>query len=586
MNLKQYSLFLFCIASVSLFAQKDNDTIKTEKLIIVKQYSPTLNDAFKVKSKPRISDSIKSAQIDVDYSIFSVPVASTFTPTKGRAGSVRPQAKPYNYQNYARVGAGNFTNILGQFYGSLFLSRYQKLNIEFDHLSSSGGIDGSLTDDGFLDSTLDLNLQSAERYFNWEAGLGVDYKRYNWYGFDQEILSVFQDNFQIFGTDISSIDPLQTYLGLSAYGQLEFENSLVKTVKLNFQNFTDDYGSAENQIDLSSDFQFYLTDQILDFEADLNYLTGSFDQAFNQPQLSIDYGFLTASAQPSMQFEFGDINLDLGLKATVLNDIELSDTEFFIYPKIKAAYKYSDEIVFYAGADGDLNQNSYQSIVNQNPFVSPTLLLQPTDNSISGFTGLNGKIASLSYNLKAFYKQENNYAFFTENQTVAGILPFQPENNFEYSNSFGLLYDDLTTLGLNAEVNYAAFDDFNIGLSAHYFNYSVDILPEASYLPEIKLDLHANYQIGEKWYLHSTLFFVGDRESVRYTNLPADGIGLTSATVDSFIDVNFGVDYQLNERLGLFVTGNNLIGDNYEQWRNFQVQGLQILGGLSYQFDW
>lgn len=586
MKLKQFSVFLFLVLSYSLFAQRDNDTIKTEKLIIIKQYSPTLNDAFKVKSKPEVSDSIKSSQKDVKYSIFSVPVASTFTPSKGKAGAVKPQSRPYNYQNYARLGAGNFTNILGEFYGSLFINRYKKLNIEFDHFSSSGGIDGVLTDDGFFDSSLDLNLQAAERNFNWNAGIGVDYKRYNWYGFDEQNLSVFQDNIQVFNTDISSIDPLQTYLGLSAYGQLEFKDNFIKTIDLNLQNFSDDYGSSENHLNLNTDFEFYLTNQVLDFDFDIDYLSGSFDQAFNEPQQTIDYGYLTASIQPSMQFEFSGINMDLGLKASVLNNTELSDTDFFVYPKVKASYKFSDEIMFYAGVDGDLNQNSYSSIVNQNPFVSPTLFLQPTDNAFTGFTGLNGKLGALSYNFKAFYKQENDYAFFVENQDVNGFSPFQPLNNFEFSNSFGLIYDDLSTLGLNAEVNYAAFGDFNVGLAAHYFNYSVDTLPEVSYLPEIKVDVNANYQIGEKWYLHSTLFFVGERESVRYTNLPDDGIGLTSESVDSFIDLNFGVDYQFSERLGFFITAKNLLDDNYEQWRNFQVQGLQLLGGLSYQFDW
>ncbi len=586
MKLKHFSFFLIIVMSSNLFAQRDNDTIKTEKLIIIKQYSPTLNDAFKVKSKPEISDSIKRSQKDVNYSIFSVPVASTFTPSKGRAGTVKPKARPYNYQNYARLGAGNFTNILGQFYGSLMLNRYKKLNIEFDHFSSSGGIEDVRLDDDFLDTNLDLNLESAERYFTWNAGIGVNYKRYNWYGLDEDNINALQDNIQIFNTDISAIDPLQTYLGLKAYGQLEFEDRFIKNVKLKLQNFSDDYDSSENQLSLSSDFQFYVSGKTLDFDVELDYLSGSFDQSFNQPQQDIDYGFFTASVQPSMQFEFGDINLDLGLKTTVLNDTELSDTEFFVYPKIKASYKFTEELMFYAGADGDLNQNSYRSIVNQNPFVSPTLILQPTDNAFTGFAGLNGKTGNLSYNFKAFYKQENDYAFFIENTDVSGFAAFTPTNNFEFSNSFGLVYDDLSTVGVNAEVNYAAFDNFNVGLSAHYFNYSVDNLAEVSYLPEYKVDINANYQIGEKWYLHSTLFFVGERESLQYAILPADGIDLVPVSVDSFIDLNFGVDYQLNERLGLFISAKNLLDDNYEQWRNYQVQGLQVLGGLSYQFDW
>jgi hypothetical protein len=565
-------------------AQEKNDTIKTEKLIIIKQYSPTLNDAFKVKSKPSISDSIKNPQKTVEYSIFSVPVASTFTPAKGAASNVRPQSRPYLYQNYARFGAGNFTNILGEFYGSVYLNRYQKLNIDLNHLSSAGGIEEEVLDNNFMDSSLDLSLKSTEDYFTWNAGIGVDIKRYNWYGFEDNNLNQFD---LIFGDDISTIDPLQTYLGISAHGGLEFEDSFAKSVTLLIQNFSDNYSSSENEIILGGDFQFDLQTTSIDLNFELNYLTGSFESEYNIPDSAgIDYGFLNASIFPSYQFETDKFVFDLGLKVSLLNDSELSETEFFIYPKINVSYNQSESLVLYAGLDGDLRNNSYREIVNQNPFVSPTLFIQPTDNAITGFAGVNGKLKSISYNIKAFYKQENNTAFFIENPTQFGFFPFQPLNNYEYSNSFGLVYDDLTTIGAQIEANYAAFDNFNVGFSAQYFNLSLDNLPEASYLPEFKVNLNANYKIGEKWYLHSTLFYIGERESLGFVSLPADGVGFGSQTVDGFVDLNLGIDYQLSERLGIFVTGSNLLDNNYEQWRNFSVQGIQIMGGLSYQFDW
>lgn len=579
-----FFLLLFLCFSFSSLAQEKNDTIKTEKLIIIKQYSPTLNDAFKIKSKPSISDSIKKSQKTVDYTIFSVPVASTFTPAKGAASNVRPQSRPYLYQNYARLGAGNFTNILGEFYGSVYINRYQKLDIDFNHLSSAGGIEEELLDNNFMDTSLDLDLASSENYFTWNAGIGVDIMRYNWYGFDELRLDQFN---QIFGDDISVIDPLQTYLGLSAHGGIEFDNSIAESITLRVQNFSDNYSSSENQITLEGDFKFNLQSNSIDLDVELDYLTGKFENVYNNIiDGGIDYGFLTSSLLPSYQFETGYFVFDVGAKVSLLNNTELSETDFFIYPKLNVSYNQSESIVYYAGLDGDLQNNSFRSTVNQNPFVSPTLDIQPTDNALTGFAGINGKIKKLSYNFKAFYKQENNYAFFVENPTQVGFTSFQPQNNYEYSNSFRLLYDDLTTIGAQVEANYLAFDDFNVGFSAQYFNFSVDNLPEASYLPEFKVNLNANYQIGQKWFIHSTLFYVGERESVGYVTLPADGIGLGSQTVDGFLDINFGIDYQLSERLGLFVSGKNLLDNNYEQWRNYSVQGIQFMGGLSYQFDW
>jgi hypothetical protein len=580
-------VFLIIVSCFGLgaFAQDKNDTIKTEKLIIIKQYSPTLNDAFKVKSKPSISDSIKKSQKTVEYSIFSVPVASTFTPVKGTASNVSAQSRPYLFQNYARLGAGNFTNILGEFYGSVYLNRYQKLNIDLNHLSSAGGIEDEVLDNNFMDSSLDLNFKSSEDYFIWNAGIGVDIMRYNWYGFDENFVDSFN---QIFGDDISTIDPLQTYLGLSAKGGIEFENGITKAITLKLQNFSDNYSSSENQITLDGDFRYDLRENSIDLNVELDYLNGSFENLYNNNQADGNsYGFLTGSIHPSYQFETGNFVFDIGVQASLLNDTEFSDTEFYIYPKINASYNQNENIVYYAGLDGGLQNNAYRSIVHQNPFVSPTLFISPTDNAFTGFAGINGKLKNLSYNFKAYYKQENNYAFFVENPTrFNGFSNFQPMNNYEYSNSFGLEYDDLSTIGAQIEANYVAFDDFNVGASIQFFNFSVDNLPEASYLPELKFDLNANYKIGNKWFLHSTLFYVGDRESVGFIILPDDGIGFGSQTVDGFVDFNIGVDYQLTERIGVFVTGKNLFDNNYEQWRNFSVQGIQFMGGLTYQFDW
>lgn len=582
----KYSLLFFGLLIVSFcVGQTQNDTIKTERLIIVKQYSPTLNDAFKVKTKPEISDSILKSQKKVTYSIFSVPVASTFTPTKGRASNVKPEQLPYNFQNYAKLGVGNFLNILGQFYGSVDVNQYQKLNIGLNHLSSSGGIQDVLLDDSFMDSSLDLTFTSSERSFDWNAGIDLLYKSYNWYGIDQDLL-VDQT---LFSQDISNIDPLQTYFGFGLNGQVEFEDSIVEQVSLKFQNFSDAYASSENNIILDASFSFPINFNALDLDVNLDYLTGQFDQFYNgltNLRGNLDYGLLMSTLSPSYQITSGNFNLDLGLKATYFSDAEASESDFFFYPNINTSYSFGENLLFYGGAEGGLNKNSYLSIVNRNPFVSPTLEIQPTDNAFTGFLGVSGKQGKLGYNLKAFGKQENNSAFFVENRTVDGTMAFMPLNNFEFSNSFEVLYDDMFTLGFNAEVNYSVLDDFTIGFSGTYYNYDVDSLPEASYLPEIELNLNTSYRIGEKWYLSSTLFYIGERESVGYANNASNAVELISQPIDGFVDFNIGIDYQLSEQLGLFITGQNLLGNNYQQWRNFDVQGLQVMGGLSYQFDW
>ncbi len=489
--MKYSFLFLFLAVANLSIAQTKNDTIKTEKLIIVKQYSPTLNDAFKVKSKPQVSDSILKTRKSVNYSIFSVPVASTFTPTKGKASNISRQNLPYTYSNYAKFGMGNYLNILGQFYGSVDLNQYQKIDIDFNHLSSSGGIEDVVLDDNFMDSSLDVSFKSEENNFDWNAGIGLLYKRYNWYGVDQGRIT---EDGLLFNQELSAIDPLQTYFGANLNGQIEFIDSMVDQLSFKVVSFSDAYSSSEFNSIVDADFDFPIGNNVLSLNFNLDFLSGGFDNFYNNTPTNargnLDYGFLATSLYPSYQFTTGDLSLDLGAKVTLLNNSEASETDVFVYPKVNASYTLSENLMVYAGAEGDLNKNSYQTIVERNPFVSPTLEIQPTDNAYTGFLGFNGSIEKFGYNVKVFGKQENDNLFFIENRVVTGLLPFEPVEDYEYSNSFEVVYDDMFTLGINAEATYSILDDFEVGLSATYYNFSVDDLPEASNLPNIEVNLN------------------------------------------------------------------------------------------------
>ena len=85
MKTKINIIVALCIAQFA-FAQKD---IGTETINVVKPYTPTISDAFKVKETPSLDDNETTKKEEINYTIFSFPVASTFTPSKGRAAAVK-----------------------------------------------------------------------------------------------------------------------------------------------------------------------------------------------------------------------------------------------------------------------------------------------------------------------------------------------------------------------------------------------------------------------------------------------------------------------------------------------------------------
>ena len=56
-------------------------------------------------------------------------------------------------------------------------------------------------------------------------------------------------------------------------------------------------------------------------------------------------------------------------------------------------------------------------------------------------------------------------------------------------------------------------------------------------------------------------------------------------TLDSYFDLNAHVGYKLNDQLSFFAKANNIFNQDYDRWLNFPVQGIQLLAGATYQFD-
>ena len=65
----QYLLVVVFISSVAL-AQKKDENIGTEVVNVVKPYTPTISDAFKVKETPALEDEDNTKKEPIQYTIF------------------------------------------------------------------------------------------------------------------------------------------------------------------------------------------------------------------------------------------------------------------------------------------------------------------------------------------------------------------------------------------------------------------------------------------------------------------------------------------------------------------------------------
>ncbi len=573
---------VFCIACLALFSsaygqEKGDEDLGTEVVNVVKPYTPTISDAFKVKETPVLNDSVTVQKKQVEYQIFSVPVASTFTPAKGKAETVE-RAKPQKlYDNYATLGFGNYTSILGELYSNFEVSRTDNAGFFLRHNSAQGDVEGVRLETKYYDTQLDAHYTSRQRYASYHLEAGAHHQIFNWYGLPRQ----FDD---VPNPIVFSIDPQQSYYGGYLGGNISTEDSFFENVNASLRYTGDAFSSSEFNARIQPEFEFPLTDFTLTLDADFDYLTGGFDQGYNSSQ-SIDYSLLNAGVSPALVYFNDALSLSLGVAAYAGLDLENSETDFFIYPKITASYRVVDEfLIAYAGADGGLDQNSYYDFKEENPFVSPTLFISPTSRLYEGFGGVKGKITNaVGYNFRASYGKDDGRALFQNNPYNGMEATLQP---FAYGNSFGIVYADINTLSLFGELNVAAGDSFSIGLKAEYFNYDTTGQPEAWNLPELTASLFSNFSVTEKIYGGASLFYVGERKDLLQDNTPFSGPTQRVVTLDGYLDANAHVGYRVNERLNFFLKGSNLLADNYEKWVNYPVLGIQGLLGATYKFDW
>lgn len=561
-------------------AQKKEESIGSEVVNVVKPYTATISDAFKVPETPVLDDEGNAKKENVKYTIFSFPVASTFTPSKGKAEGVERTKKARLFNNYATLGFGSYGNINGELFVNQELGDNDYVGGMFRHLSSQGGISGVALDDKFYDTSIDLTYGSNYKDMSWNVDLGYQNQIYNWYGLPSEFGNSLSDNDR--SNLINSIDPQHTYNNFSAGGKIAFTEGVLSKASVKFNHFSDSFGSVENRFYVKPTVQFDVFDQFIKTNFIVDYVGGSFDNNYTNNNLTdLKYGYTNVGVEPSFVVQQDDWTLNIGAGLYYSMDKENSDNQFFVYPQINASYKVvGDLMIFYAGAEGGLQQNSYSDFANQNTFLSPTLGIRPTDKQYDVFAGLKGRLTNnVSYNVKGSYKNERNKALFKSNDYSENAS----NSEYGFGNSFQVVYDDMRTLSLTGDLKAAFSENVSVGIGGTFNSYTNDIQQEAWNLPEIQLNANVDFTITPKWYAGATVFYVGERKDLQFNTRFT--VNSTPITLESYFDANAHVGYKYNDRLTAFVRANNIGSQAYQKWLNYEVQSFQIMVGANYKFD-
>jgi len=584
---KGFTLFLTYFIFLSLNAQKKEvakDTVKTEVVNIVTKYNPKIADAKKVKKNPKIKLLKKNDKKKLKYTVFSAPVASTFIPKSGGVKGIDIGVKERIYKNYLAAGFGNYTTPFFDAFLHHSTRFKNEIGLYGKYLASQENIENSILNTNFSNFNVGAFYKKYDRYFDWKVSLNSERNAYNWYGLP---------NIGFTEPITNAIIEEQIYNYFELVGEFQFTDSYIDYGKIKSFYFTESFNSSEIYVKFDAKLDLPLTifnPKLNDIaiKTSAEYLKGEFKNSYEGLN-KMEYSTTTIELNPEYKIKYGNFLLKTGIKLTASFDNENDVTNSFILPDVYLeGGLIKNYLNIYGGVTGDLKTNTYKDFSEENPYISPTLLITQTLEKLNLFVGFNGKINNnLSFNIKGSYKKEENKPLFLRNasksdgtnNSVNGITL----KGYEYGNSFNVYYDDVETTSIFTEIEYDYSNNLSFGLQGTYNIYTLENAIEAWNLPTIETSVSTKYK-KNKWFANADIFYVSERKDGLYSSQFPSALSEIEI-IDSFVDVNLNGGYHFNDKFSAFLKLNNILNTDYQRFANFNTQGFQILGGIAYKFD-
>jgi hypothetical protein len=542
---------MMLLSAVSLFGQDqewdEDGAIQDAEVVIEKDRQITLEKANRGYEKVGpLPDNVnrQPQQYSFDYINYT---ATPFTP-RIRINRIKEQPLPKLYGNYVKGGVGN--------YGTTYLEGY--FNNKRSETHSLGGYIKSLSSSrGPVDkgnsASSDFSLGVEGSYFLDEVTLhgNADYQRQKvfYYGYTPGI-EVEKDTIKQIYNQVS--------IGLGIEDKQK-NKGVDFTLDGQFRSFSDEYDSSEDH----GQFNFHGTYQLNDnlgfgIKSDIHFSKRSIiGESQNRNLFRI---------QPYVKTKISDITLEAGLNVVSENDTIENAGKTHVAPVVTATWKVYDQITLYAGIAGDVEFRSWESYVDENPYLGSEVSLSHNIKAFEVHGGLKGSLwESVSFHTALSIGTYDNLAFFATNSSD--------------STRFDILYDtdNPTLVHFLAEVGYSKVDDLLLNFRADFYGYDTQSLAKAWGRPTYSLKASATYSIYEKIVLGTSITMMG---GIKGLNQQSG----SEQKLDGIFDLNLSVDYLFSPRFSAFVIGKNIASQEYQQFLNYPSRGINVIGGISYSF--
>ena len=577
MGRKRLVLFLFLLSISISYAQKKENSIDTESIVIVKSFTPSLSDAFKIKSNPFISDSISNSKFELVYDLKKIPVISTFEPNKATPLKLK-QKILYNPFNTFFSGAfGNKNQLFFNISSLVEIDRSQRFGLNFYKDGFGNDIDNTILRSNQNYNEIGFNHNLRSNQYNVNTQFKFSKSLNNYFGLNE---NVWDQSF------LNSIDPQIRRNNFKVRSDWNWYDYFFNDFVLQANLSTDNFGSIEKQIGLSANFGSELTRSNIKGKIKIQGLNTRFVSSYFE-KIQEEYSQSLGSLSVFWQNTNKDLRIKIGAGVTYFLGIDQISNNLIYYPEIEIFYqKEENKIISYLNALGGAKLNSYSSLTDVNPYIAPTALLVPTFNKYNIQLGIRSRLASvLNFDFGLIFDEVENYNFYQR-------LPFDNENELEsyrLSNAFESKYLDLSFYGFNASIIINMIKDNFIRFEASYRFFDTQQEEILWNIPS----LQANWESQIKWNDHLAFSFKGsmwgDRSAaVRPIFLDQElssDLLINEEILPIFIRSSAHITYKLTKQFDLFFKGRFNSKGIHGRWSYYPEPPFLILGGITYKFD-
>lgn len=547
-NLKK----MMFVAAILFFAVDGNaqarkDTSGKQTVQITSAYKPVLRNAVKLNLSATHLNADTSRPA-LNYNIPAQNLFYSYQPIPLKPLALQVDTNLYlGQRNFIKAGFGNFSTPYVSAGFSFGDGKKGLMNLYADYISSKGKIK-------YQDYSR-LRLKAAGSFFTAKseayASVGLVQDDNYLYGYDHVLFpSYTKTQLQQKAQDVEIKAGVRNK-SVGEFGMHYNPNVTISTFILK-DKLSESTIIAEAPIKktFGNAFAFKLS-----AKADITTYTTK-----NLTPANIKFSNNVMSVAPSLMLLTPKITVNAGLIPTWDNGT------FVLLPNVYGEAQLQDKVfMLQAGWVGRLTKNTYRNLYNINPWLNPVLSRRNT-KEMEIYGGIKSTIGShFNFSAKAGFITYENLPFFI-NDTASDMKYFMISNDRKLNN-----------LRIHGDISYINQDKFTLttGLT---FNGYTGMTDNAKAWNTVPLELRASM----RWWAFKQVLLKADLYSFGGGNYLDKGN--IARNFNGATDLSAGIEFRVNKMFSAWVDVNNILNNKYERWNNYEVYGLNLLGGVRVAF--